>query len=77
MKVAELIEILSGIDQTADVRLAYNSGDYWGTILTPLVGEVSVEAVTYCNRVGFKLATEDSKSILDGDVAAFYAVVIK
>jgi len=77
MKVAELVEMLKAMDQTADVRLAYSNGDYWETIVTPLVVDVRVEAITYSNRVGFKLAEEDNKSILDGDVAAFYSVVIR
>lgn len=47
MNVAELIEVLKGMDQDADVVFAYNYGDHWRTQVAQPVDEVSEAAVKY------------------------------
>ena len=55
MKVKELIEKLSCMDQDARVVYAYNYGDYWKTTVTEDVGAVSdgfIREDNGCNNTG-------------------------
>jgi len=47
MQVKELIEMLQGMDQDAEVHFAYNYGDHWRTEVAPKVDRVDVGAVVY------------------------------
>ena len=69
MKVAELIEILKLMDQTADVRVAHNTGNYWNTVITPEVTSVSVENITFSPY-------SDEFRIVDEDEVEFSTAVI-
>lgn len=73
MTVAELICALQRMDQSAEVRIAYNNGDYWNTIIAPLAGRVTEENITYSRRVGFMLATGNE----DNDDNVTQSVVIR
>ena len=47
MLVKELIEMLEGMNQDAEVHFAYNYGDHWRTEVAPKVGQVDEGAVVY------------------------------
>jgi len=47
MQVKDLIEMLQGMDQDAEVHYAYNYGDHWRTEVAPKVGRVDEGAVVY------------------------------
>jgi len=47
MQVKELIEILEGMNQDAEVHFAYNYGDHWRTEVAPKVDRVDEGAVVY------------------------------
>jgi len=47
MQVKELIEMLQGMDQDAEVHFAYNYGDHWRTEVAPKVDRVDEGAVVY------------------------------
>jgi ABC-type metal ion transport system substrate-binding protein len=47
MKVAQLIAMLEGEDQDAEVHFAYNYGDHWRTEVAPAVSNVTVGIVEF------------------------------
>jgi len=47
MLVKELIEMLEGLNQDAEVHFAYNYGDHWRTEVAPKVARVDEGAVVY------------------------------
>ena len=47
MQVKELIEILEGMNQDAEVHFAYNYGDHWRTEVAPKVDRVDEGSVVY------------------------------
>jgi len=47
MLVKELIEMLEGMNQDAEVHFAYNYGDHWRTEVAPRVDRVDEGAVVY------------------------------
>jgi hypothetical protein len=47
MKVAELIEMLEGMNQEAEVHFSYNYGDHWRTQVAPEVDTVEEGIVEY------------------------------
>lgn len=47
MNVAELIEMLQDMPQTAEVHFEYNYGDHWRTHVAPKVHAVEVGLVEY------------------------------
>ncbi len=49
MKVAELIEELEYLDpeQDLDIKIAYNSGDYWRTVVAADIEEIEIVTVEY------------------------------
>ena len=47
MLVKELIEMLEGLNQDAEVHFAYNYGDHWRTEVAPKVDRVDEGAVVY------------------------------
>jgi hypothetical protein len=47
MQVKELIEMLQGLDQEAQVHFAYNYGDHWRTEVAPRVDRVDEGAIVY------------------------------
>jgi hypothetical protein len=47
MLVKELIEMLEGMNQDAEVHYAYNYGDHWRTEVAPKVDRVDEGAVVY------------------------------
>ena len=49
MQVKKLIEMLSHMDQTAEVHFSYNYGDHWHTQVAPTVESVEEGAVKYSN----------------------------
>lgn len=52
MQVRELIEMLEGMDQDAEVHFAYNYGDHCNTMVAPAVSQVEemyVEPNAYVN----------------------------
>ena len=49
MQVKKLIEMLSHMNQTAEVHFSYNYGDHWHTQVAPTVESVEEGAVKYSN----------------------------
>jgi len=47
MLVKELIEMLEGMNQDAEVHFAYNYGDHWRTEVAPKIDRVDEGAVVY------------------------------
>jgi hypothetical protein len=47
MQVKELIEMLEGMNQDAEVHFAYNYGDHWRTEVAPKVDRVDEGSVVY------------------------------
>ena len=47
MKVSQLIAMLEGEDQDADVHFSYNYGDHWRTEVAPKVSNVTVGIVEF------------------------------
>ena len=47
MLVKELIEMLEGLNQDAEVHFAYNYGDHWRTEVAPKIDRVDEGAVVY------------------------------
>ena len=47
MKVAELIEMLQGLDEDMEVHFQYNYGDHWRTQVAPKVDMVELGTVKY------------------------------
>lgn len=60
MKVSELIELLSGMDQNADVHFCYNYNDYWQTTVAPKVLEVFEGDITYSEYHGMPKLVEST-----------------
>jgi hypothetical protein len=47
MKVAELIEMLQGMNQEAEVHISYGYGDHWRTQVAPCVDSIQEGVVEY------------------------------
>ena len=65
MQVKDLIEMLQGMDQEADVHFAYNYGDHWRTEVAPKVGRVDEGAVAYSEYHRMDKIVDNSDSDFD------------
>jgi hypothetical protein len=77
MQVRDLIELLEGYDQDAEVHFAYNYGDHWRTEVAPKVSNVHEGVVTYSeyHRMD-KVANEDYDDEDEAEVENQRRVVI-
>lgn len=70
MTVRELIEQLGDFPDEMEVRFAYQSGDYWRTVVTANVREVSEGKVEYSEYHRMDaLVKEDDKDVDDDSEA--------
>jgi len=68
MLVKELIEMLEGLNQDAEVHFAYNYGDHWRTEVAPKVDRVDEGAVVYSDYHRMdKIAEYDDESEFDDE----------
>jgi len=68
MQVKELIEILEGMNQDAEVHFAYNYGDHWRTEVAPKVDRVDEGSVVYSDYHRMdKMVEYDDESEFDDD----------
>ena len=69
MKVSQLIEQLSFVDQDAEVHFAYGYGDYWKTQVAPSVGTIEEGVVEYSeyHRMDRLVDSEDCYDEETGD----------
>jgi len=68
MLVKELIEMLEGMNQDAEVHYAYNYGDHWRTEVAPRVDRVDEGAVVYSDYHRMdKIAEYDDEVEFDDD----------
>jgi len=68
MLVKELIEMLEGLNQDAEVHFAYNYGDHWRTEVAPKVDRVDKGAVVYSDYHRMdKIAEYDDESEFDDE----------
>ena len=65
MQVKDLIEMLQGMDQDAEVHYAYNYGDHWRTEVAPKVGRVDEGAVVYSEYHRMDKIVENDDSDFD------------
>ena len=75
MKVSELIELLSDMDQDADVHFCYDYNDHWRTTVAPKVGQVFEADITYSEYHRMPKLVEDAGD-LDEDATLNNVVVI-
>jgi hypothetical protein len=77
MQVKELIEMLSYLDQNAEVHFSYNYGDHWRTQVAPSVDRVDLALVKYSeyHRMD-KLMDEDDMYEDEGDYEGTRRVVV-
>ena len=77
MQVKELIEMLSDLDQNAEVHFSYNYGDHWHTQVAPSVNHVDLALVKYSeyHRMD-KLMDEDDMYEDEGDYEGTRRVVV-
>jgi len=77
MQVKELIEMLSYLDQNAEVHFSYNYGDHWQTQVAPSVDRVDLALVKYSeyHRMD-KLMDEDDMYEDEGDYEGTRRVVV-
>jgi len=77
MQVKELIEMLSYLDQNAEVHFSYNYGDHWQTQVAPSVDRVDLALVKYSeyHRMD-KLMDEDNMYEDEGDYEGTRRVVV-
>jgi len=77
MTVAELVEALSDMDQDAEVKFAYNYGDYWRTEVAADIHDVDEGTVTHSgyHRMD-KTVDEDDDRFDEVDREDFRTVVI-
>ena len=77
MQVKELIEMLSYLDQNAEVHFSYNYGDHWQTQVAPSVDRVDLALVQYSeyHRMD-KLMDEDNMYEDEGDYEGTRRVVV-
>jgi len=65
MKVSELIELLSDMDQDANVHFCYDYNDYWRTTVAPEVGQVFEADITYSEYHRMPKLVEDASRYAD------------
>jgi len=65
MQVKELIEILEGMNQDAEVHFAYNYGDHWRTEVAPKVDRVDEGSVVYSDYHRMDKMVENDDSDFD------------
>ena len=65
MLVKELIEMLEGMNQDAEVHYAYNYGDHWRTEVAPKVDRVDEGAVVYSDYHRMDKMVENDDSDFD------------
>ena len=72
MKVSQLIAMLEGEDQDADVHFSYNYGDHWHTEVAPKLSNVTVGIVEYSeyHRMDKMVDDEDCYDEDTGDYKA-------
>jgi len=72
MKVSQLIAMLEGEDQDADVHFSYNYGDHWHTEVAPKLSNVTVGIVEYSeyHRMDKMVDDEDCYDEETGDYKA-------
>jgi len=72
MKVSQLIEQLSFVDQDAEVHFAYGYGDYWKTQVAPSVSGIDEAVVEYSeyHRMDRLVDSEDCFDEETGDFKA-------
>jgi len=75
MKVSELIELLSDMDQDADVHFCYDYNDYWRTTVAPKVGQVFEADIAYSEYHRMPILVEYAGD-LDEDATLNNVVVI-
>ncbi len=72
MKVADLIQELEYLDpeQELDVKIAYNSGDYWRTVVAADIEEIEIVTVEYSDyhRKEKVIDSDDSDDEADNNV---------
>jgi hypothetical protein len=77
MKVAQLIAMLEGEDQDADVHFAYCYGDHWRTEVAPRVSNVSVGIVEFSDYHRMDKLVTDEDECYDEDTGDYKADVRK
>jgi len=65
MLVKELIEMLGGMNQDAEVHYAYNYGDHWRTEVAPKIDSVDVGSVVYSDYHRMDKMVENDDSDFD------------
>jgi hypothetical protein len=75
MKVKELIDALSNMDEDAEVFYAYPAGDYWHTTIA---GAVQTLDEGYVKHSGYheKMVVADAEDDAEDEDKAVYAVII-
>jgi hypothetical protein len=71
MKVAQLIAMLEGEDQDADVHFAYNYGDHWRTEVAPKVSNVTVGIVEFSDYHRMDKLVTDEDEVYDEDTGDY------
>jgi hypothetical protein len=69
MTIKELIKILQEFDPDMEVKLGYNSGDYWGNVVCKKISDAGVRSVEYSDYHRMdKIADtdEDEENYTDG-----------
>lgn len=75
MKVKDLIEALSNMDEDAEVYYAYPAGDYWHTTIA---GAVETLDEGYVKHSGYheKMVVADAEDTDEDEDSPVYAVII-
>ena len=75
MKVSQLIAMLEGEDQDADVHFAYGYGDHWRTEVAPKVTNVTVGVVEYSDYHRMDKLVTDEDECYDEETGDYKANV--
>ena len=71
MKVSQLIAMLEGEDQDADVHFAYNYGDHWRTEVAPKVSNVTVGIVEFSDYHRMDKLVTDEDEVYDEETGDY------
>jgi hypothetical protein len=77
MKVSQLIAMLEGEDQDADVHFSYCYGDHWHTEVAPKLSNVTVGIVEYSDYHRMDKLVTDEEDCYDEDTGNYKADVRK
>jgi hypothetical protein len=71
MKVSQLIAMLEGEDQDADVHFSYCYGDHWRTEVAPKLSNVTVGIVEYSDYHRMDKLVTDEDECYDEDTGDY------